>query len=78
MPKVVNNIYALHCLAPVEQILPWDIIYNNKVSENNAFEYWASFIPDTNLVAGMQKLFLNLFYILIQKHFQIKHPSDVL
>lgn len=57
MQNVGNNMYIPHCLVHVEQIMPWAIIYTNKVSENNAFEYWASFIPDTNLVAGMKKLF---------------------
>jgi hypothetical protein len=42
------------------------------------FQYWVRFLPHTNLVAGLMKLFFNLFYIPIQKCFQISHPSVVL
>lgn len=78
MQNVGNNIHIPHCFVHVEPIMPWPPYTLIRSVKTMPFEYWASFIPHTNLVAGVKKLFLNLFYILIQKHFQIKHPSDVL
>lgn len=37
MQNIGDNIHIPHCLVPVEQIMPWVIMYTNKVSENNAF-----------------------------------------
>lgn len=64
--------------AHVDQILPLDTSALMTSGKTMCIWCWARFLPSSKLVAGVGKLILNLFYILIQKCFQIKHPSDVL